>query len=105
FRLGKSPCGSERIGGVLGVFAWPSASVPEVDVGQLMGDHPSREGNGSLLDGSLDHNGTAWFAPAAESHRHLHPRVRPGIEIVYDKFRIVHQIGPDLAGEILDDSG
>ena len=32
FGLRKSPCGRQRICGVLGLFTWPSASVPEVDV-------------------------------------------------------------------------
>lgn len=77
--------------------------MPQIHVRQLMGNHPSHERNRFLLDRSLDDNGPARFAPAAESHGHLHHRMRPRIEIVYHKFRIIHQIDPDLVRQIFDD--
>lgn len=68
-----------------------------------MGNYPSDERNGPLLDGSFDDDRSARITIAAESHRYLHYHLRPGIKIVYHEFWIIHQIRSNLFRQFLKD--
>ena len=43
---------------------------------------------------------TLTYRTAGESHGNVEDHIWPGFEIAHHEFRIIHQVGPDVFGQI-----